>query len=581
MIRKKIISFILLFSLSLTLVPTFEVSAARKGNTYIVEKGDSLTDIAKKYDLSWREIAKLNNLDKPYRIYVGEKLKLPKTDVQNKTDQTSKKKSNSKEEKQKEAAKKAAEEEKQKEAAKKAKEDASKDTNQQKAPEELKIYSDWAFFDLLEGDSYGIYPLTWYEDVLTGPVTKAKMEVLMKGFNDKLLAIDGVTTKEEYVPALKEKMTIEQVLNVFYSTISSNEYPSDIGLTTKYLPTDYMKEYGIFTGKNGERGIKETCSTEQALVFATRLITFIYDRLDAASKGFLWEVKHDNNTVYLLGSIHMANNDIYPFSNRMLEAYQKSDALVLEVNLYDTEGASEFVALTQYSDGTSLKDHVSKECYDQTIATAALLGISEAMINTCKPWYISNLFSSLSSSGTGDLIDTTTATSLGIDMSFMTNALYSGKPILEIEGYTKQGKIFDNFSDGLQEYLLINSIEELNGILSGTKKEQTENASLLNKWLDNWHDGDIDSFKKNYTMEDEFGDNFGAATDPKTKAYMDEYYEALLTHRDKGMADYIDNLLQKEDGKTYFVVVGSLHYLSDYSVLDMLTEKGYTITQIK
>jgi uncharacterized protein YbaP (TraB family) len=47
------------------------------------------------------------------------------------------------------------------------------------------------------------------------------------------------------------------------------------------------------------------------------------------------------------------------------------------------------------------------------------------------------------------------------------------------------------------------------------------------------------------------------------------------------MAEYIDTLLNMEGSTTYFVIVGSSHYISEYSVLDILEEKGYEITQIK
>ncbi len=55
----------------------------------------------------------------------------------------------------------------------------------------------------------------------------------------------------------------------------------------------------------------------------------------------------------------------------------------------------------------------------------------------------------------------------------------------------------------------------------------------------------------------------------------------MITKRDIGMAAYIDMLLKGEGSTTYFVVVGSGHFISAYSVLDILKEKGYEITQIK
>ncbi len=41
---------------------------------YIVQKGDTLTSIAKKYGTTYKKIAKENNIKNPNKIYVGQKL---------------------------------------------------------------------------------------------------------------------------------------------------------------------------------------------------------------------------------------------------------------------------------------------------------------------------------------------------------------------------------------------------------------------------------------------------------------------------------------------------------------------------
>jgi len=62
---------------------------------------------------------------------------------------------------------------------------------------------------------------------------------------------------------------------------------------------------------------------------------------------------------------------------------------------------------------------------------------------------------------------------------------------------------------------------------------------------------------------------------------LEEYYYKVFTERDRKMAEKIDRFLKGEGNTTYFVVVGSGHYISDYSVIDILKEKGYEINQIK
>ncbi len=55
-----------------------EPEESAEGNVYIVKEGDTLVLIGEKFKIDWREIAKLNNIEEPYEIYIGQKLYLPK-----------------------------------------------------------------------------------------------------------------------------------------------------------------------------------------------------------------------------------------------------------------------------------------------------------------------------------------------------------------------------------------------------------------------------------------------------------------------------------------------------------------------
>ena len=46
------------------------------GNTYVVESGDNLSSIARKYEISTKELAGLNDLEAPYSLRVGQRLKV-------------------------------------------------------------------------------------------------------------------------------------------------------------------------------------------------------------------------------------------------------------------------------------------------------------------------------------------------------------------------------------------------------------------------------------------------------------------------------------------------------------------------
>ncbi len=48
---------------------------------YVVQKGDTLIKIAKKYNLNYRDLAKYNNIKNPNKIYPGQIIKIPSTSI--------------------------------------------------------------------------------------------------------------------------------------------------------------------------------------------------------------------------------------------------------------------------------------------------------------------------------------------------------------------------------------------------------------------------------------------------------------------------------------------------------------------
>lgn len=439
------------------------------------------------------------------------------------------------------------------------------------------IYSPWAEKYLIVGDTYGMYPTSWYEKGMTRNITPAQLQILLAGIRGKLLNTGLVTDSKEYMPPIGKAKTVEEILNVFYGVLSSYTFSKDIGLMKRYSPTAYMAEYGVFTGEEGELSYSDRCTIEQACVIATRLVTYVYDALEVSSKGFLWEAKQGDNTVYMLGSIHMASNDIYPFSNKMLDAFAKSDALAVELNILDPNASYVILQYGMYADGTTLKDHVSEETYLKTVELAVKIGYTEEQIAMFKPWCVYSLFTSISGTTSGSYDEASTAAALGIDLKFTMDAMITGKPILEIEGYVYQAMVLDSFSDELEEYILNDTIDSVNEVLAGTA---TSGADSLNTMLDYWKTGDVEAFKEYIAPSYELP-SFVNEEDEKAMEMYAEYEEKLMKQRDIGMAEYIDQLLKAEGSATYFVVVGSAHYISDYSVLDILKEKGYEINQIK
>ncbi len=128
--------------------------------------------------------------------------------------------------------------------------------------------------DLIVGDTYGIYPQSWYLSDMNKPISHAQLRVLMAGLRHKILKTDCVIDYEEVKFKLHEKMTVKEVLEAFYLLISSYDFEGDIGIVDGGNAVNYMKTHGIYKSKI-DLSLKDVCSIEQACVIATRLITYI------------------------------------------------------------------------------------------------------------------------------------------------------------------------------------------------------------------------------------------------------------------------------------------------------------------
>ncbi len=268
-----------------------------------------------------------------------------------------------------------------------------------------------------------------------------------------------------------------------------------------------------------------------------------------ASKGFMWKTEKNGNTVYLLGSIHIAGTDMYPLRKEIIDAYKSSDYLGVEADIskpVDPAMQKELEKLVSYSDGTTLKDHVSPETYASVQEILKELELPANAFDPFMAWNVSTGLDGIASQRQGF-----TAGS-GIDLFFLQNAAVNNKEIIELESIQMQLEMFAGFSDELQEQMLKGSIENY-------KAEVTAIQPLSDMWKTGSEEQLLELIKA--TAENE------------------EMYKALLVDRNIDMVEKIKGYLDNEEGKTYFIVVGAAHMLGEHGLVPLLEKEGYTVTR--
>ena len=279
----------------------------------------------------------------------------------------------------------------------------------------------------------------------------------------------------------------------------------------------------------------------------------------STASPLFWEVNEKNGEgrLYLLGSIHAADDSAYPLSRRITDAFSSSDALAVEADIVafesDLSAQMKCMKAIMYLDGTTIADHVPKKIYDGAVALLKQHNLYMQQYDYCKPVLWTSIMDNIVVGMTG--LDS----SKGIDRHFLERAKKEGKEILEVESALFQYQMLGAFSDDLQSYMLQSYVEDT------TLEEQAEELKSL---YADWKAGKP-------VGEDE---DQGEDLTPEEKILMLEYNKAMLIDRNQGMADKAMEYLRS--GKTVFFVVGAAHMTGDSGIVAILEEKGYLITQI-
>lgn len=270
-----------------------------------------------------------------------------------------------------------------------------------------------------------------------------------------------------------------------------------------------------------------------------------------AEKSFLWKVESDKGTGYLLGSIHLLKKDHYPLKQVIEDSFAESDTLVVEANLSDPEVTKLFMPLLQkgmYQGGETLKDNISEKTYQLTRDKLKEMGLDIEQYIKFKPWMAAMTILNI------QLMKMGFDPNYGIDMYFMKKAA-GKKEILELEGIEFQLKLFESFSKEESEKFFLSSILEADQLGKGMDQ-------MVNAWIK----GEVETMQRLMT---ENIDKY-----PELK----DFYKKIADDRNVGMADKIIKYL--EQGKKCFVVVGAAHMVGKKGIVQLLKDKGYTVTQL-
>jgi uncharacterized protein YbaP (TraB family) len=263
----------------------------------------------------------------------------------------------------------------------------------------------------------------------------------------------------------------------------------------------------------------------------------------------LWVIEGQQNSIYLLGSIHVLRKSDYPLPAALEQAYGEAEIVYMEIDMDDVDPA-EAVAFTlgrgMLPLDRSLDEVLGDKRAAEARAQAKTVGLDLGFFNRFEPWVAAVAVIQAQVTKLG--LDP----ELGIEKHFERLATADGKEIRGFETLGEQLGFFDGLSLERQADFLMLSLED-----AGSMQDE------LDVLVSAWRRGDVAVLER--TLTDEFGD-------------FPDLYELLIAARNRNWAKQIEQLL--DDADDYLVVVGALHLVGDDSVIEILRRKGAKAKQL-
>ena len=266
----------------------------------------------------------------------------------------------------------------------------------------------------------------------------------------------------------------------------------------------------------------------------------------------LWKVQSERNTVYLFGSIHVADNSVYPLRPAIENAFNNSDVLVVEVDetQADQVKLNEILMTRGFYPGTeTIADHINKETMQMLQRFLDQSGMPYATVARMRPGLIAITLT------VARIVQLGYSPELGIDRYFILKARKNSKPIHQLESAEWQMELMLSFSD--DDLMLKHTLVSLD-----------EMDDMFKQIMDAWKSGDHKKVEE-VMLTDQL----------KEHPEFEALFKRLFDERNITMTEKILDMLKQQEN--YFVVVGAGHLVGEQGIVSLLKKKGFHVESVQ
>ena len=280
------------------------------------------------------------------------------------------------------------------------------------------------------------------------------------------------------------------------------------------------------------------------------VLIIIFAAAGVQAETSVWVVKSSQSTVYLAGSCHVLRVSDHPLPTEFFSAYQDSRKIIFEAPLGDMEKPEYLEKLMRaatYSDGTTLKQHLSSSAYSKAEDFCKERNYPIEQYQSFRPWMLAMTLTMSEMARIG------AESNNGVDYFFNEKALKDRKIMGSLETVDQQIGFLTLMDTSMSNEQIAETIDEL-------KQIKTKGPEILNAWK-NGDEAKIEALNLN-----------------DLKNYP-KLYQTLILDRNKKWISDIEGYL--DSSVNTMVIVGVAHLVGDNSVVDLLRKRGYKVVKLQ
>lgn len=295
----------------------------------------------------------------------------------------------------------------------------------------------------------------------------------------------------------------------------------------------------------------------QIIVMFCSLFFFVFgsswaaEQNAGANRGALFKVRHDGQTLYLFGTIHVGARDFYPLEPRLAGLLQQAPVLALEIDpLGDPQQLAR--AVQQHGLGAKGSAALAPAWRQRLDRLLKQYNIAPQSVATMKPWLLATMLTVSEFAAQGY------DAALAVDAYLSRQAHAAGKQIVELESADSQMALFDRMTPAEQLTFLQ---EAISGI------EDKEQADQAREIANAWRNADVkalDALALKAEQDQTFSGRF--------------VQKVLLEGRNPALADGLVRLMARENNCV--AAIGVLHLVGKTSVPELLRKRGLSVERI-